>query len=218
LIALVIFFLYRENALNVDSYIKIQKDSFFFINSKLSQFPNVIYNLTQLGDALISLSLLSIFLIYAPVVWESLISASLISMIFSSSLKNYFAVPRPAAVFDHSSFVIIGKVLPGHSSLPSGHSITVFTTLTVLLFAFLSQKNRYHILTFLFIIVVGFMLAFTRVGVGVGFHYWGRCWLRLRTDRHFYQSEIQVMGLARQYKVLSGTHFIAFCMLFCTAQ
>ncbi|MFB3390026.1 phosphatase PAP2 family protein [Flavobacterium sp. LAR06] len=84
-------------------------------------------------------------------------------------LKQIFAVPRPAAVFDNSTFVIIGKTLSGSNSSPSGHSITIFLTLTVLFFAFIPKKKKYKILWFFFIIITGIILAFSRVAVGA--HY-----------------------------------------------
>ena len=161
--------LYVKNACNASAYIAIQKDYFFYLNAALSEYPNIQYNLTQMGDALIFLSFMSIFIIYAPAIWESLISVSLISLVISSTLKNIFAVPRPAAVFDHNSFHIIGRALPGHSSLPSGHSITVFTVITVLLFAFMPQKNLHRAGWIFLLIGSGLVLAFTRVAVGA--HY-----------------------------------------------
>lgn len=165
----IVLYLYIQDSLSVDKYIEIQKNCFFFLNSKLSQFPSTEYNLTQFGDALIFLSFLSIFIVYAPKLWEALISASLVSAIFSDLLKVTFAVPRPAAVFDNNSFVIIGNGLSGHNSLPSGHSITVFTTLTALLFAFMPQKLKYKILWVFVVIITGLILVFTRVGIGA--HY-----------------------------------------------
>lgn len=165
----VVLFLYKHDALNTENYILIQKDCFLFINSKLSQFPNTIYNLTQLGDCLISFSLLTLFIICAPKIWESLLSASLVSCVFSTILKKLFAVPRPALAFDNSPFFIIGKTLCGNNSLPSGHSITIFTTFTVLLFSFMPKKLDYKILWIFFIITTAFSLALTRVGIGA--HY-----------------------------------------------
>lgn len=164
-----VLFLYSEDALNIDGYVQIQRNCFFFINSKLSQFPNTIYNLTQLGDALIFLSLLSILILYVPKIWEALLSASLVSALFSNVLKNIFAVPRPAASFDNTTFTIIGKTLSGHNSLPSGHSITVFTVLTVLMFAFMPKKAFNKMVWFFILIIIGLLLVFTRVGVGA--HY-----------------------------------------------
>jgi membrane-associated phospholipid phosphatase len=169
LLITIVLFLYNHDSLHSDKYVQIQKGSFFFLNYNLGQFPNIIYNITQIGDASIFLSFLSIFILYAPKIWESLISASLVSLIFSRVLKYIFLVPRPAVVFDNNSFVIIGKTAVGHASLPSGHSITVFTTLTILLFAFMPEKLPYKILWVLFTIITGLIIAFTRVGVGA--HY-----------------------------------------------
>ena len=168
LLALVIM-LYSQHALSVDQYVAIQKSYFLQINATLSQFPVLIYNLTQLGDALIFLSLLSLFVIYAPKLWEALLSASIVSAIFSNVFKILFAVPRPAAMFDPTSFTIIGKTLTGHNSLPSGHSITIFTILTVLLFSFMPTKLTRKILWTTGSILAGLLLVFTRVGVGA--HY-----------------------------------------------
>ena len=165
----IFLFLYSHDALNIGNYVLIQQKCFFYINSNLSQFPQTIYNLTQLGDELIFLSLVSVFILNAPKVWEALIVGSLISALFSLLLKNLFLVPRPAAVFHHNNFVIIGKVLSGNSSFPSGHSITVFTILTVLLFAFMPLKLSSKIAWSTFIFITGTMLVFSRVGVGA--HY-----------------------------------------------
>ncbi|MEN9444818.1 MAG: hypothetical protein RIS47_1708, partial [Bacteroidota bacterium] len=123
-------YLYSQDALSAEKYAQIQKNSFIFLNLKLSQFPILEYNLTQLGDALIILSLLSVFLVSAPKMWESLLTGSIVSGVFSNVLKRLFAVPRPAQAFGSDNIVIIGKTLSGFNSLPSGHSITIFTTLT----------------------------------------------------------------------------------------
>jgi len=165
----IVCFLYSKNALSVAGYIAVQKEWFYYINSHYSQFPHLIYNLTQLGDAFIFLSIVSILVVYAPKVWEALLSASVVSALLSNVLKNLFAVPRPAASFDNATFTIIGKTLTGHNSLPSGHSITAFTMLTVLLFSFMPKKISYKIGWTLVIIVTGLLIVFTRVGLGA--HY-----------------------------------------------
>lgn len=169
LLVVVVLFLYSQNALCVEGYIQIQKNSFFLINHNLGQYPYLQINLTQLGDALVILSLLSIFFVYASKVWEALLSGSLVSLLLASLLKKIFAMPRPAAVFSDDSFIIIGKKLTGHNSLPSGHSITVFTALTVLLFSFMPKSLKSKIAWYLAFVVVGSMLVFTRIGVGA--HY-----------------------------------------------
>lgn len=169
LLSLIFFFLFKNNALSIQGYVDVQKNWFYYINSELSQFPGITYNLTQLGDSLIFLTFLSIFIIYAPKMWEALIYSSLCSLVFSSTLKNLFSVPRPAAALDQHTFTIIGKTLNGHNSLPSGHSITIFTILIVLLFSFLPEKNRAQFFWVVAILLTGAILVSTRVGVGAHF-------------------------------------------------
>ena len=169
LLIFIVVFLFSQNTLTVANYIAIQKELFYTINSYYSQFPVTIYNLTQIGDAFIFLTLLSFLLLRVPKLWEVLLSASIVSALFSNVFKNIFAVPRPAAMFDNTTFTIIGPVLTGHNSLPSGHAITFFTVLSVLLFAFMPQKIYAKMVWTFFIISFGLVLVFTRVGLGA--HY-----------------------------------------------
>lgn len=169
LLIAIVLFLYSQDSLSTFKYIQIQKDCFFFINHHLGQYPNIEYNLTQLGDASIFLSFLIIFVVYAPKIWESLLSASLASLLFCCTLKNIFLVPRPSEVFDNASFIIVGKTAGGFGSLPSGHSITAFTILTVLLFAFMPKKLRYKFLWIFSVLIIGLIIVSSRVGVGA--HY-----------------------------------------------
>lgn len=166
LLVMIALTLYLQNSLNNDSYIEIQKKYFLTINSELSRFPDLIYNLTQLGDAFVLLSIISIFIVLAPKIWEAIIPASVYSLLFSQVFKKLFSVPRPAEIFDPESFNIIGKTLVGFSSLPSGHSITIFTVITVLMFGFMPKDFIKKIFWFLMVILAGFVMAFTRVGVG----------------------------------------------------
>lgn len=165
----VILFLYGNNALNATSYVEIQKDTFYFLNGKLSQLPDLQYNFTQIGDALIFLSILSIFFLKTPKMWEALLTASLFSLIFAGSLKGIIDIPRPTEVLDNQLFTIIGKEHVGYSSVPSGHSMTTFATLFVLALAFTPKSLITRVLYILGTIVVGLILAFSRVGVGA--HY-----------------------------------------------
>jgi membrane-associated phospholipid phosphatase len=168
-LSLIVLFLCSHGTLSIDKYIEIQKEFFFYINTKLAPFSYLIYNLTQFGDALICLSFFTLFIIYAPKIWEALISALIVSALFSVVLKKIFLVPRPAAVFDNTTFKIVGKTISGHNSLPSGHSITIFTIFTILLFAFMPKKWKNKLLWFFLVITTALIIAFTRVGVGA--HY-----------------------------------------------
>lgn len=169
LLTAIFFYLYFAGALSVERYVEIQKDIFIDINSTLGQFPSLMLNLTQLGDALIFLSFLTLLIIYAPKFWESLISASIVSAILSKFLKVLFSVPRPAAILDNETFIIIGKKLIGHSSLPSGHSITTFTIITVLMYAFMPKRISSKIAWVILLIGLGFIIISTRIGVGAHF-------------------------------------------------
>lgn len=165
----IFMFLYRNNALTAVHYVEIQKPFFLYLNGILSQTPDLQHNLTQMGDAFVVLSLLSIFIIYTPKLWEALIPASLISLIFAQSLKHIFDVPRPATILDLSSFHIIGEPHIGYSSFPSGHSITIFTIMSVMALAYLPKSLINKILCIIATLILGLFLALTRVGVGA--HY-----------------------------------------------
>lgn len=169
LLLAIVLFLASKNALSVAGYIEFQKPLFLFLNSRLCLFPNLEVNLTQLGDACVFLAILSIFYLRAPKLWGALLTSSVVSLLVATTLKSIFKVPRPAAVLDHHYFTIVGKMLKGHNSLPSGHSITIFTMLTVLFFAFWPRKLKNKFLWVTIFIVLGLFLALTRVGLGA--HY-----------------------------------------------
>lgn len=169
LLVVLLFILLNDAAFSVNGYIEIQKDIFFYLNSKLSKLPNLQFNLTQLGDALIFFPFLTVFIVYAPKLWGALLTSSIIALVTSFLLKKLFAIPRPAAIFDTDSFVIIGETLSGRTSLPSGHSITTFTIITILLFAFMPKELISKTVWTIFILVLGLVIVFSRVGVGA--HY-----------------------------------------------
>lgn len=166
LLILIILFLFLSDSLNAKNYVKIQEPIFFYFNNLLGQFSSIEHNLTQIGDATIIFSFLTLFLVKAPKIWESLLSASIVSLIFSSLLKMIFWIPRPQQIYDNSKITIIGVRAIGFSSLPSGHSITIFTTLTVLLFAFLPKKRLNKVMYLTAFVIIGFGIAMSRVGVG----------------------------------------------------
>ena len=163
------FALFNDSANFIDGYVNIQKDLFLYLNNTLSEFPSLMFNLTQFGDVIVSYSLVTAFIIYVPKLWEALLTSALISLVVSAVLKKIFAVPRPAAMFDHDSFTIIGETISGKSSLPSGHSMVTFIAITTLLIAFMPEKNKYKILWCPFMFSLGLLIAFSRVGVGA--HY-----------------------------------------------
>ena len=166
ILGIVIVWLGAKNAINDIGYVEIQREAFFAINGFLSRFRGLEYNLTQMGDAVIFLSILSCSFMKFPKMWEALIVSSILSGLVSQMFKRLLTVPRPAECFGEDSFSIIGSAIHGFHSTPSGHSITIFTTLTVLFFAFMPQKNKRKILWTVLFIVVGLFIASSRVGVG----------------------------------------------------
>ena len=170
LLLIIGFTFFYKNALNTEGYIETQKQLFLHLNSILSKLPDLLFNITQLGDAIIFLPFFTVLIIYAPKFWSTLLTSSLIGLLFSVSLKKFFLVPRPAAVFDNESFTIIGRTLAStHSSLPSGHSITTFMIITTSLFAFMPKEFKSKAIWSSLIFSIGLFIAFSRVGVGA--HY-----------------------------------------------
>lgn len=152
----------------IQAYPQIQKDIFLAINALYSHTPILAHNFTQLGDASVSLALLLCFALIAPKLWEALIASSLLSLILCQGLKAFYAMPRPARIFG-DSFNIIGEKLMGANSFPSGHTVTIFTTLSVILFAFMPKARKWRLPFTLGVVLFGALVGLSRVGVGA--HY-----------------------------------------------
>ena len=75
------FALFNDSANFIDGYVNIQKDLFLYLNNTLSEYPNLMFNLTQFGDVIISYSLVTAFIIYVPKLWEALLTSALISIV-----------------------------------------------------------------------------------------------------------------------------------------
>lgn len=168
ILALVLFFLIN-NSFSVEGYVAIQKDLFYNLNHYFGKYEKTAFNLTQLGDASIFLSFIILLVIYAPKFWESLLSALLVSAVLCKFLKELFSIPRPAEILNKDSFIIVGRTLDGFSSLPSGHTVTVFTILTVILFAFMPKKIIYKGIWIFLLLGFGYLIGLSRVAVGAHF-------------------------------------------------
>lgn len=104
---------------------------FLELNAMSQYLPSVLLeNVTVFGDSAV---LMGLVLIFAPkharFHW-TVILASVIGGIAINVLKDYFAMPRPPAVLDAGSFILIGKDYHARS-FPSGHSFTAFLMATV---------------------------------------------------------------------------------------
>jgi len=169
LICLLYSFLLLNHVVKDTQYILFQKDLFLFLNKKLSYLDDFQINITQFGDAFVVLSCLTIFIKSSPRLWKSLFFALLFTGIFSKILKECFKIARPAEYFGNKSFVIIGCENFGFSSLPSGHSITIFSILTILFFSFLPKNNYQRVFFVISLLLFGLLVAMSRVAVGA--HY-----------------------------------------------
>jgi len=157
-------------ALNKNAYVASQKDIFSFSNNALQILPSEIWhNITYLGDALILIPLLSFICLVNTRMWAAMFGAIPLACSLSHFGKNYFAIPRPAAVLDHQQFTIIGDALTAHTSFPSGHTITIFTAVSAVVFVLLREAkiNNQHLTCWVYLsIAVATLVAISRVAVG----------------------------------------------------
>ena len=112
-------------AFSASAYWQAQVPLFSYLNQSFAQSSALFwFNATLLGDAAVLLPLAWLAIYRCPQVGGALIATLPIGTLFSSVGKQVFNVPRPAAVLDNEVINIIGPVLTGHTSLPSGHSLT----------------------------------------------------------------------------------------------
>ena len=130
--------------LSTDAYWQGQLALFSYLNQAASAWPaGLLYNLTLMGDAAILLPLALLGIYRCPQIFGALLATLPIGAVLSSVGKKLFAMPRPGAVLDASEFNAIGEFLTGHSSLPSGHSLTYFAVgVAVLVTWQISWQNR----------------------------------------------------------------------------
>jgi membrane-associated phospholipid phosphatase len=152
---------------NQTDYVSFQTNAFIFINQALKTDSNFWLNVTQLGDAMFLFPLLSFLIPRYPQLWAALFGAVPLSALLAHGFKRYFDVPRPAAIVDHNLFTILGDTLTAHNSLPSGHTITIFTAMTVILSVMIPHPyKKRHYLWLIIGILIAFVIGFSRVAVG----------------------------------------------------
>jgi membrane-associated phospholipid phosphatase len=121
--------------------------------------PDAVWaNLTILGDALVSLVLLSLLSFRYPLLLPAGLLAGLIATLFTRSLKPLLAMDRPLAVLGEQ-VQVIGIDLQNFS-FPSGHTTAAFVLAGV--YALVLQRERLTALLFCAALLVGF----SRVAVG----------------------------------------------------
>jgi membrane-associated phospholipid phosphatase len=157
---------------------EFQSSSFLFINQLARLLPDTLWAwLTFLGNGWGVFAIAFPLLLIAPRALTAGIIAGAISAIVSTSLKNYFDLPRPAGVLETGSFYRLGEPLL-QKSFPSGHTLTAFAVATALYFSCDKSKRKPMLLLFVLAALVG--LSRSAVGAhwltdifgGAGFGIW----------------------------------------------
>ncbi len=126
--------------------------------------PAALSCLTILGHGLSATMLLAPTLLRAPSVLAAALYATPVALLLSRLPKALIDSPRPAAVLDAASIHVTGLRLAGHNSLPSGHAITAFLVVGVLLAA--GPSLRLRPLVQAVIATLGIGVALSRIAVG----------------------------------------------------
>lgn len=152
---------------NQELYTTSQINLFLTLNKSLSVTPDFWLNITELGDVAVLLPILSIFILKNIRVWAAIFGSIPLGLVLTHGNKALFEMPRPAAIIDVEQFEVVGRTLTGHTSLPSGHTITIFAVMTAVLgVLFLYRKTQYLFSWSIFIILFTSLVAISRIAVG----------------------------------------------------
>jgi len=108
--------------------------------------------------------LLAPTLLRAPNLLMSGLFATPVAMVLSWLPKGLIDSARPAAILDPASIHVIGLRLTAHNSFPSGHTITAFLVVGVLLAADRTTRPRWPAAAA--ITLIGMAVAASRIAVG----------------------------------------------------
>lgn len=120
---------------------------------------SILQMITFLGDTMVCLALILPFARRNPAIIVIALFAAVYGTLLSQGMKAYFDMPRPPAMLNPNDFFVTGQVLTKHS-FPSGHSLTIFSLLTI--FYYFSPQLSTKFLLILF----GSAVAISRVLVG----------------------------------------------------
>lgn len=171
LVAIVIGYFYifsQVDSFQKDNYWQVQQQLFLTLNTDFQILPSALWsNLTLLGDAAISVLILSLLIIYRPQAWAALVCSVPAAGIFSNVGKKLASMPRPGTVLEHADFNIIGSAVTGHTSFPSGHSISSFAVaIAVIATLVVLPKTRNDLIILVGAIALATMMCLSRVAVG----------------------------------------------------
>ncbi len=157
------------------AYTSWQSSTFLMLNKLGNSIltPYIWKQITLLGDGAVLMLFFSLFLLFKPRIWLSMLASVPVVAILSYIGKKILAMPRPAAILQPDDFTIVGRVLT-HNSLPSGHTMTIFADFSVLIifsyqfFINSSYKNRkvLSIVMPLLLFLLALFMSFSRIAVG----------------------------------------------------
>ncbi|QWD78501.1 phosphatase PAP2 family protein [Polynucleobacter sp. MWH-Svant-W18] len=157
---------------------EFQSVTFLFINHYTQFLPDTLWAwFTFLGNGWGTFAIAFPLILLAPRALTAGIIAGAISALASTSLKNFFDLPRPAGVLLDGSFHRLGEPLL-QKAFPSGHTLTAFAIATALYFSCEKDKRRPMLILFVIAALVG--LSRNAVGAhwltdvlgGAGFGMW----------------------------------------------
>jgi membrane-associated phospholipid phosphatase len=152
---------------DTEFYTTSQTSLFLAINKILSVNPEFWLNVTMLGDVAVLLPILSLTILRNTRIWSSLIGSIPMALLLTHGDKLLFKIPRPAAIIDNSHFKIVGAALKGCTSLPSGHTLTIFAAVTILLkISVFENKVKHPVLWTILLTLVASVVAISRIAVG----------------------------------------------------
>lgn len=131
---------------------------FWQINQAGQHFsPELLASITDMGNGVVTGSILVIILCFKPNWILRAILAAIICLILTHFLKSYFDASRPAALLTQIN--IIGDARYS-KSFPSGHTATIFLLASI---AFLSSTRR---LSRIFFVALATLVGLSRIAVG----------------------------------------------------
>lgn len=119
---------------------------------------------TILGHGLSATMLMSVSLLRRPGYLVAGVYATPVALLLSRLPKALIDSPRPAAILDAASIHVNGIHLAGHNSFPSGHAITAFLVVGVVLAGNGAKPLRWP--AALAVALVGLAVALSRIAVG----------------------------------------------------
>lgn len=142
----------------IDTF-KLNTVLFWNMQQVFALWPDAVWeNITILGDALVSLSLLNLLAFRYPQLLPAGLLAGLIATLFTRSLKPLLAMDRPLALLGEQ--IHVTGIDLQNFSFPSGHTTAAFVVAGV--YALVLQRERLTALLFGIALLVGC----SRVAVG----------------------------------------------------